>query len=167
MWFDAVIEERPDPKRPGIWAGFALPAEVAASFRTAEQSGRVRKRIPVCGTLAGQPFRGSVYLRPSGEWEFITGLELRGRAHVGIGDAVAVEMSVDAETRAIAPPADLAAALAETPGLTERWQSRPWSDQREFLLWIDSAKRPETRDKRIRQVAESLGRNAGLYREPR
>lgn len=167
MRFHATIEERPGAKRPGIWTGFALPEALVAELGPTRTDGRPRKRIPVRGEFAGVPFRGSVYLRPGGEWEFITGLELRGRAGVGIGDTVDVEMAEDVEHRSIAPPPDLAAALSKSPGMRERWDARPWSHQREFLIWVDDTKRPQTREKRIGQVVEALEKDAGLYREGR
>lgn len=128
-------------------------------------AGRPRKRIPVRGTLAGSEFRGSVYLRASGDWEFITGLDLRGQAGVGIGDTVDIEMVADTEERTMLPPPEVATALAEKPGMRERWDALPWSHQREYVLWFNLAKRPETRARRAVQIADLLARGAGPYRE--
>ena len=58
-------------------------------------------------------------------------------------------------------PDDLAAALKTTSGTTAGFESFSASQKKQLLWWIESAKRPETRRKRIAQlVAEAAaGRN--------
>ena len=64
---------------------------------------------------------------------------------------------------ALVVPDDLASALDEHPGARERWRAFPATAQRAYLLWIATAKRPETR---ARRVAETAGRVArGLRQE--
>lgn len=63
----------------------------------------------------------------------------------------------------IAMPDDFAAALAATPGARERFAAFPPGARREYLEWIVSAKRSETRNRRIaaavRQSAEGKRMN--------
>lgn len=50
-------------------------------------------------------------------------------------------------------PDDLAAAFAEHPGAREQFEAFPRSTRRMTLYWIKTAKRPETRAKRIAETA--------------
>ena len=54
-------------------------------------------------------------------------------------------------------PPDLAVALDATPGARDNWEAFPRSARRGILEWIVQAKRPETRDRRIRETAERAG----------
>ena len=52
-------------------------------------------------------------------------------------------------------PGDVAAAL-EQENLTGPYQARPSYQQNDYIGWITRAKRPETREKRIRQMLDEL-----------
>ncbi len=58
---------------------------------------------------------------------------------------------------ALIVPRDLAAAFAARPGTVERWDALSPSAKRAYLLWIVTAKRPETRARRVDQTAERVG----------
>jgi uncharacterized protein YdeI (YjbR/CyaY-like superfamily) len=52
-------------------------------------------------------------------------------------------------------PPEVAQALVEF-GLMEAYRDRPPYQQNDYLLWINQARRPETRDKRIGQMLDEL-----------
>jgi hypothetical protein len=54
-------------------------------------------------------------------------------------------------------PADLAAALSGSAPAKSRWEALPPSHKRRYLSWIDEAKRPETRKKRVSGAIIRLG----------
>jgi uncharacterized protein YdeI (YjbR/CyaY-like superfamily) len=56
-------------------------------------------------------------------------------------------------------PDDLAIALASRPPAAEHWEGFSKSARRGILEWIRQAKRPETREKRIHEVASMAERN--------
>ena len=56
-------------------------------------------------------------------------------------------------------PDDLATALDATPLAREHWDAFSRSSRRAMLLWIAQAKRPETRGKRVAEIADSTSRN--------
>ena len=60
-------------------------------------------------------------------------------------------------------PDDLASALATTPLARTNWDAFPPSARRAMLGWLVGAKRPETRAKRIAEIAEKAGRNERAY----
>lgn len=47
-------------------------------------------------------------------------------------------------------------------GLFEDYRSRPDYQQNDYLLWINQAKREETKKKRLKQMLEEL-RKGGVY----
>lgn len=52
--------------------------------------------------------------------------------------------------------ADLALALESNPKAKEFFESLPTFYRKNYLRWIDSAKRPETRTKRIAEAIQQL-----------
>lgn len=63
-------------------------------------------------------------------------------------------------------PKDLAAAFAANPPAAERFAAFPWSARREILVWIATAKRPETRAARITETAIRAARNERATQRP-
>ncbi|MCA9489903.1 MAG: YdeI/OmpD-associated family protein [Myxococcales bacterium] len=53
-------------------------------------------------------------------------------------------------------PADLAEAIAERPAAAARWAALPPSHRREHVRYVDEAKKPETRARRIAKTVDSL-----------
>lgn len=51
-------------------------------------------------------------------------------------------------------PKDLAEALAEYEGTSEYFESLSKSSKKQILYWVTFAKRPETRQKRVKEVVE-------------
>jgi len=58
-------------------------------------------------------------------------------------------------------PSDIKQALTQH-GLMDAYQSRPAYQQNDYLGWIARAKRPHTRDKRLRQMLAEL-EQGGIY----
>ena len=63
-------------------------------------------------------------------------------------------------------PDDLAAALAAHPPAAENFDGFPKSAKRAMLEWTAQAKRPETRQKRVLQIAERAAANERAYPPP-
>jgi uncharacterized protein YdeI (YjbR/CyaY-like superfamily) len=55
-------------------------------------------------------------------------------------------------------PADLAEALDVRPGARAQWDGFPRSPRRAMLEWLVQAKRPETRTRRITEIADKTAR---------
>jgi uncharacterized protein YdeI (YjbR/CyaY-like superfamily) len=55
-------------------------------------------------------------------------------------------------------PGDLATALADRPGAAAAWEAFTPSARRQMLAWIVQAKRPDTRARRVRDVADGAAR---------
>mgnify|MGYP003624367183 FL=1 len=63
------------------------------------------------------------------------------------------------EIEALAIPEDLAAALAKYKGAMDYFDGLSKSAKKILLHWVISAKRPETRQKRVLEIAENASKN--------
>ncbi|GEM_PF-1281005 len=61
-----------------------------------------------------------------------------------------------AKARTIAIPKDLKAALSRQPALDSLFSALPYSHKREYVKWINEAKRPEKRQTRITKTLKML-----------
>lgn len=152
MRVEAAIVERPGPHRPGVWAGFVVPETVVEVIAP---DALARKRIPVVVRLGDVAYRSSLTRQADG-WEFIASVEFRAETGTAVGDVIAVDIALDTEERTIETPVDVREAL-EREGLLGWWVGLSYSHQREVMLYIDDAKRPETRVRRIEAMVD-LGR---------
>jgi Domain of unknown function (DUF1905)/Bacteriocin-protection, YdeI or OmpD-Associated len=112
-----------------------------------------RARPPVRVTIRGHTWRTTpaVY----GGVSYI-GLnkEVRAAAGVDVGDRVRVELELDTEPRTVELPDELRRAL-EKSGLRATFDALSFTHRREYGEWVEGAKRPDTR---TRRVAETVRR---------
>jgi len=115
-----------------------------------------KKRVKVKATIDGEPYRGTL-VRMGGP-DHILGVlkEIRDRIGKGPGDEVEVTLQEDTEPRVIELPADLQEALKSRPKAAEFFQQLSYTHQREYVRWIEEAKRGQTRRKRIVRAVEML-----------
>jgi uncharacterized protein YdeI (YjbR/CyaY-like superfamily) len=81
---------------------------------------------------------------------------IREGAKVDTGDIVTIAMEPDTKARTITVPKDLKAALSRLPNLQSLFSALSYSHKKEYVDWIAEAKRPETRNARIRKALELL-----------
>ncbi len=113
------------------------------------------KRAPVTVTTNGRTIR--LRVAPMGD-EFLIGFSKQARAQLGveIGDPIEVVISLDDQERTIEAPADLAAALASDPAADKAFAALSYTHRKEFVQWVNEAKRDETRTRRIAGTVEML-----------
>ncbi len=140
---------RPSTPKGAAWTFLVIPARASAQLPT-------RSMVTVAGTLEGQPLRAT--LRPDGRgghWLRV-GRALREKAGVAAGDTVALEIApVEQEPEARVPP-DLRAALAANPAAKATWSDITAVARRDWVCWITSGKKAETRVKRIATACDML-----------
>jgi hypothetical protein len=146
--FDAVVEAA-----RGGGALVTLPAGGKAFFGT-------RARRPVVAWFNDVEYRGSTM--PRGDGSSCVGISkaVRAAAEVDIGDRVHVRIELDDTPRTIDVPGDLAAALRRA-GLTAPFESLSYTHRREYVQWVEGAKRAETRARRIEQTVTRLSEAQG------
>lgn len=81
--------------------------------------------------------------------------ENRVRAGVEAGQVVSVAIEVDDAPRVVEVPDDLARAL-RTAKLRARYDKLSYTHQREYVAWINEAKRVDTRERRIAGTIDKL-----------
>jgi len=131
-----------------------IPCDVEAAFG--------KKRVPVRATIDGVPYRGS--LVRMGEPCHVLGVlkEIRERIGKGVGDTVVVTVEEDLAPRAVEIPPDLRGALDSSSSAKESFESLSFSRQREYVLWIEAAKRESTRSERVSRSIEMLAQGKTL-----
>jgi uncharacterized protein YdeI (YjbR/CyaY-like superfamily) len=75
---------------------------------------------------------------------------------VAAGDEIDVDIEHDAEPRVVAVPDDLALALARDAKATEFFDGLSFTYRKEWVRWIEDAKKDETRATRVAKTVESL-----------
>jgi Bacteriocin-protection, YdeI or OmpD-Associated/Domain of unknown function (DUF1905) len=135
----------------GRGGGTLLDVPVGVSSALAQ-----RGRVPVRVSVNGVHFRGS--LMPLGDGRHSLGVTKAQLAQAGVaqGDTVRVQLARDAEPRVIEPPADLAAALAAEQPAADAFAGLSHTHRREYVRWIEEAKRAETRRRRIEKAVTML-----------
>ena len=143
--FSAVIEDA-----GGGGAYVRIPFDVEAVFG--------KKRVPISATIDGVPYRGSL-VRMGGDCH-VLGVLKSIRATIGKqpGDAVEIVLEEDSGPRTVDVPADLRAALGQASDAGRTFEGLSFSHKREYVQWIDDAKRDETRTRRMAQAIEMLER---------
>lgn len=53
-------------------------------------------------------------------------------------------------------PLDLQASISASENVLDLWQNNTPLGRNEFICWVEEAKKPETREKRIRRTVEQL-----------
>jgi hypothetical protein len=116
-------------------------------------------RAPVRCTINGVEYRSrlSVY---AGTTYLGLRKDVRDAAGVSVGDEVQVTMDLDDEPREVEVPAVLAAALAADDAARGAYAGLSFTHRKEYAQWIAEAKRPETRERRVRRAIEML--NEGI-----
>jgi hypothetical protein len=129
-------------------AGIEVPAAFVASLGPS-------KKPAVRVTINGYTYRSSI---ASMGGRFMLGVsnETRERAGVAAGDDVDVDIELDTAPREVTVPADFAAALDADAAARHFFDGMSYSNKRRFLIPIDEAKTPETRQRRIATTVSRL-----------
>lgn len=140
--FLAVVEP-PEPMR-----GLEIPPAVVEALGGGA-------RPPVTITINGHTWKSRVAIMRG---RHLIGLSNANRkaADVAIGEEVEVDVAIDTEPRVVDTPADFAAALDRNPQARAAYESLSDGRKREQVRAIESAKRPETRQRRIEQAIALL-----------
>jgi hypothetical protein len=112
-------------------------------------------RPPVTITVNGHSWKSRVAIMRG---RHLLGLSNANRqaAGVAIGDEVEVELELNTEPRVVVEPADFARALDGDPVARAAYDNLPYSHKREHIRAIESAKKPETRQRRIEKAIATL-----------
>jgi uncharacterized protein YdeI (YjbR/CyaY-like superfamily) len=82
--------------------------------------------------------------------------ENRTAAGVAAGDDVSVDISLDTAPKTVTVPADLAKALDRVKVARKNFDALSYSHQRRWVMSVEDAKTPETRQRRIEKAVTTL-----------
>jgi hypothetical protein len=140
---------RPESPKGAAWTFLVLPAGASAKLPT-------RSMTTVDGTLDGASFQATLEPDGQGSHWLKVGKALREAAGAEVGDTVALEImpvAVEPEPRV---PADLRKALADAPAAKAQWSTLTPVARRDWIHWITSGKKAETRGRRIATACDML-----------
>lgn len=142
--FTATIEEG-----RGGGALVPIPFDVRATYGTGGQ-------VKVKATFDGEAYRGSI--APIGGGRHVLGISKAIRAAIGkdVGDRVKVVVELDTQPRTVEVPKDLAAALKGSRAARERFDKLSFTHRKEYVRWIEEAKKQETRERRVEKTVAML-----------
>jgi hypothetical protein len=117
--------------------------------------GEGARRFPVLVTVNGYTWSTTV-TRMRGE--FLLGLNraVREEAEVEAGDTVAVELTLETAPRELEIPPALASALADDPAAGATFAALAFTHRKEYVRWINEAKRDDTRERRVKHAVEMI-----------
>lgn len=140
---------RPATPKGATWSFLILPAAASAKLPA-------RGPVTVDGRVNGQPFQTTLDPDGQGSHWLKVPRALREGAEAAVGDTVTVEVTpveVEPEPRV---PVDLRRALVANPQARAPWTSLTPVARRDWIHWITSAKKPETRERRIANTCDML-----------
>ena len=128
--------------------GIEVPADVVDALGQG-------KRAAVVVTIGGYSYRTTV-APMRGAFLIPLSAEHRTAAGVAAGDEVTVQLEPDTAPREVAVPDDLAAALAPDAAARAFFDELSFTNRKEWVRWIEDAKRPETRATRLEKTVEAM-----------
>ena len=148
--FEAELIAR-GPK--GAWTYLMVPFDVAETFG-------VKGTCKVQGLINGHKFRTSLMPNGDGTHHLVVSKEMMAGGKAAQGDTAKISLAQDTEPRTVEVPAD----LKLSPDLNAYFDSLAFTHRREYVDWINQAKRPETRANRIAKTHEMLADKKKLSR---
>jgi len=126
--------------------GIPVPDDVVASLGES-------KRPAVTITVNGHTYRTTA-VRMGGRFLVPLSAEHREAAGVAAGDDVTVDIALDTAPREVDLPADLEAAMDDAARAT--YDGLSYTHRKEWVRWVEEAKKPETRATRIEKTVAGL-----------
>ena len=141
--FTAVIQNA-----GGGGAFVEIPFDVEAAFGS--------KRPKVKAQIEGIKYRGTL-MRMGSECHMLGILKsIREQVGKNFGDEVTVTVEADTEERVVEIPVELKKAFKAEKEAKAAFDKLSYTHQREYVMWINEAKRDETRQGRIAKTIEML-----------
>lgn len=141
--FNAIVK-----KHEGINGAYVeIPFDVEEVFGA--------KRVKVKARFDGVEYRGSIVRMGGCYWIGLT-QELRKTIAKNPGDSVQVEIEKDEDERVVELPPDFAQVLKKSQPARSFFEQLSYTHQKDYVQWINSAKRPATRTARIEKALSML-----------
>lgn len=146
--FKAVLQ-RPAKPIGADWAFIRLPGTASAKLPT-------RSMVSVDGTLAGTPFQATLEPDGAGGHWLKVSAELLAASAVVVGQTVALYIAPMAKEPEPVLPDDLGQALTASTQAKATWEATTAIARRDWIAWVTSGKKADTRVKRIAVAIDKL-----------
>lgn len=114
------------------------------------------KKPKIKATFEGVPYRG-ILSRMGMDYHILIILKsIREQIGKSFGDKVKITVELDTEPRVIEVPKDVMKELKKHKEAKTFFDTLSYSHKREYVMWINEAKRDETRQNRIVKMIEML-----------
>ncbi|MCD9029013.1 YdeI/OmpD-associated family protein [Luteimonas sp. BDR2-5] len=140
---------RPARPKGAAWTFLVLPAEASAKLPT-------RGQVTIDGMLGGHSFQATLEPDGQGSHWLKVGKALREAAGADVDDTVTLEIAAMAQEPEPRVPPDLRKALAANPGARTVWSSLTSVARRDWIQWITSGRKAETRERRVASGCDML-----------
>lgn len=144
--FTAIIEKPDD----GMDTAY-----VSVPFKTEEVFGK-KGHIKVKAWFDGHPYRGLLSNMGTGSHIIILRKDIRKAIGKNVGDKVSVQLELDTEERKVELPDELKKALNKEPQAKKFFETLSYTNRKEYSAWVNSAKKVETRQKRLTETIRKL-----------
>lgn len=141
--FKVLLEKHENMEATGI----TIPFDVETVFGV--------KRVPVKVWVNGVEHRSTIH-RYGEKYMMAVPKRFRDAAGIKAYETITVEMERDTEERIIEPPEDLAEALKNNKDAGAVWEKMSYTHKKEYAMWIEDAKKSETRERRVNKTIEEL-----------
>jgi hypothetical protein len=129
-------------------------AFVEIPFDVEKEFGSKRPRIKAM--IEGVPYRGTL-VRMGSECHMLLILkEIREKIGRGFGDEIKVTVEADSEPRVVEIPMDLLKELKKDREAKAFFEKLAFTHQKEYVKWIEEAKKAETRQNRVLKTIDML-----------
>lgn len=114
------------------------------------------KRPKIKADIEGVQYRG-LLVRMGGEAHLLLILKsIREQIGKTFGDTIKVTVELDSEPRVVEIPEDLLKELRKNKEASSFFEGLSFTHRREYVKWIEEAKKPETRATRILKTVDML-----------
>jgi hypothetical protein len=146
MTFTALIE-KPDDGMDTAYV--SIPFDVNEVYGT-------RGQVKVRAMFDNHAYSGSLVNMGTGCHVIILRKDVRQAIGKQVGDQVKVEITKDTDERVVDVPEDLKLLLSKKAKAKSAFDALSFTNKKEYVGWINQAKKAETRAKRVKESIEKL-----------
>ncbi len=144
--FDAIIQNGGEKWPEASCVHF--PFDIQESFG-------VKGQVKIKATFDGVPYRGSLANMGFGHIVILR-KDVKAKVGKGHGDTVHVTIQKDTEERIVEIPQELQNAFKTAPAAKAFYDTLSYTNRKEYARWVSSAKRAETKERRLNKTIEML-----------
>ena len=115
-----------------------------------------KKRVKIRATFDGAPYRGLLSRMGTPHHTLLVRKDIQKKIGKGPGDEIAVTVEEDLEPRVVKVPPDVEKLLGEHAEAGKFFDGLSYTHRKEYVQWIEAAKKSETRQRRKEKMIEML-----------